>query len=198
MGSYKPSSFPNRDELPSGCFHSGNTCKACIGAYIASDIEGKFFDNVGCPNCMASWDRYYIELYSTKEVMMRYETIGMLRVVQAMPNFRWCLSPKCNSGQIHQAGNKKPIVKCVACGFKICFTHQIAWHSGLTCKQYGTPAELNNDARGRTSREEKESAARLERYTKPCPHCAVRIWKAGGCRRMACKFAIHPFFQTTV
>lgn len=75
MGSYKPSSFPNRDELPSGCFHSGNTCKACIGAYIASDIEGKFFDNVGCPNCMASWDRYYIELYSTKEVMMRYETI---------------------------------------------------------------------------------------------------------------------------
>ncbi|KAI9875805.1 MAG: hypothetical protein M1830_007961 [Pleopsidium flavum] len=205
MGSHKPGSFPTRDELPSGCFHGGNTCRACISASITSDIEGKFFDNVGCPNCRASWDRYYIGLYATEAIMMRYETMGMLKVVEAMPNFLWCLSPDCNSGQINQAGDAEPIVTCVACGFKMCFTHQIAWHSGLTCTQYDAPSgttnapvETTNDTRARTTKEEQETAAKLQGMTKPCPRCGVRIQKSGGCEHMTCTLCHASSFQTVL
>lgn len=187
MDAKELSSFPSRDELPRDCFHDGFICKACIGASIASDIENKSFTDIGCPRCQASWPRYYLELYSTEEVMMRYETIGMLRVVKAMPNFRWCLSPTCKSGQIYQAGDGEPIMTCVACGFKMCFTHQIAWHSGVTCAQYDAPSESRSDTKARTAREECETAAKVKASTKPCPRCGIRIQKNGGCEHMTCE-----------
>lgn len=190
MVSHKASDFPTPDELPAECSHCTSICKTCIGASLASAIETRPIDEAGCPTCKASWDRYFIELYSTTEVMMRYEILGMLRVIQAMPNFVWCLSPKCKSGQIHQDGDKAPIVTCVACGFKMCFTHQVAWHPQFTCSQF----EARRRAPGMTiateaqlAKEEEKTVAALRRYTKPCPKCGVKTEKAGGCDHMTCK-----------
>ncbi len=207
--------FPSPDELPEECSHCTDTCRTCIGASLASDIESKSFDRVGCPICLTSWDRIYIEHFSTEEVTMRYETIGMLNVLQATPNFRWCLSPHCKSGQINQEGDREPIVTCVACGFKMCFTHQIRWHSGFTCTQYDVrqtqarhiearrtmanlearaaqvQARLSEAARAeaiaRIWREEQATQAALATHTKTCPRCDVRIEKSGGCEHMTCE-----------
>ena len=186
MISRRRSHFPSCEELPAGCSHCISICRVCIGASLASDIDNKPLNEAGCPTCKASWDRYYIERYSTAKVMVRYEILGMLRVVQAMPNFVWCLSPKCKSGQIHQDGDKTPIVTCAACGFKMCFTHQVAWHSQLTCAQFDA-LQTSPGIRAQISREEEKIAAALARYSKPCPNCAVPIWKAGGCHHMKCK-----------
>ena len=181
--------FPTRATLPADCSHCIRTCKVCIGAYLASAINNRPLDEVGCPTCKASWDRSYIESYSTAEVMVRYEIISMLRLVQAMPTFVWCLSLKCDSGQIHQDGDKAPIVTCAACGFKMCFTHQVAWHPELTCTQYEaskTAPGANAELRTRLAREEGETAATLARLTKPCPSCGAKILKDGGCNHMKC------------
>ena len=190
MASHKPSHFPTPEDLPADCSHCTNTCKACISASLASAIENRPFDEAGCPRCKASWDRYYIESYSTEEVMLRYETMGMLRLVQAMPTFIWCLSPTCDSGQIHQDGDEAPIVTCAACGFKMCFTHQVAWHPEITCADYEAYRDAesaNADFRTRLAQEEEKTAAALAKSTKPCPKCGAKIQKDGGCEHMTCK-----------
>lgn len=51
------------------------------------------------------------------------------------PNFLWCTSP-CGSGQIHHDATTSPLVTCLHCGHRSCFTHQISWHENLTCTQY--------------------------------------------------------------
>lgn len=195
MVSHKPCHFPVCDELPAGCSHCTSTCRACIGASLASAIENSSLDSVGCPTCKASWDRYYIEKYATAEVMVRYEILGMLRLVQAMPTFIWCLSPKCDSGQIHQDGDKAPIVTCTACGFKMCFTHQVAWHPEITCTRYEAlkkARDVNADVRTRLAEEEEKTCAALAEHTKPCPKCGAKILKDGGCNHMQCKSCLAP------
>jgi len=201
MVSHQASEFPTPDELPGECSHCTSTCKACIGASLASAVETRPIDEAGCPTCKASWDRYFIELYSTTEVMMRYEVLGMLRVIQAMPNFVWCLSRKCKSGQIHQDGDKAPIVTCVACGFKMCFTHQVAWHPQFTCSQFEARRRapgMTIATEARLAKEEEKTAAALRRYTKPCPKCGVKTEKAGGCDHMTCKSCFKSRWPSAV
>ena len=68
-------------------------------------------------------------------------------------------------------------MKCDACGQKSCFTHDVPWHSELTCTQYDKIIK----------KAEKATQNFLDRETKPCPKCGVRITKIGGCNHMVCK-----------
>ena len=51
------------------------------------------------------------------------------------------------------------------------------WHEGLTCSEY------DNIRRG----SDQQTQDLLERETKQCPKCGVRITKNGGCDHMTCK-----------
>ena len=195
IGSFESHHFPTQSELPATCAHCDTTCKTCIGRSLASDIDNKPFEKVGCPVCRRRWNYSYIKQFSTKHVMSRYETLGMLRVVRAIPNFIWCLSPKCTFGQIHHEGDREPIVTCAGCGFRMCYIHRSAWHSGLTCVEYDA-ARAADETRKRTAKEEEKTAAELERHTKLCPQCGVRIIKVDGCNHMTCKSCCAISFVT--
>lgn len=51
-------------------------------------------------------------------------------------NYYSCISPDCNSGQIHEDGEAEPIMTCVHCGSRSCVVHQIPFHEGETCSEY--------------------------------------------------------------
>jgi len=89
--------------------------------------------------------------------------------MSANPDFRWCISPTCESGQIHSEGD---IFRCVECDTKACAHCNVAWHGGETCIAY--------QARLRTQPlEEQRSAQELQKVSKLCPNCSRRTLKNG-------------------
>ena len=66
----------------------------------------------------------------------RYDAKQMQEMLSTMPNFARCLGPNCSSGQIHDGGDEQPIMTCISCQFKTCYTHQLPWHDGQTCAEY--------------------------------------------------------------
>ncbi|APA11672.1 hypothetical protein sscle_08g064420 [Sclerotinia sclerotiorum 1980 UF-70] len=60
------------------------------------------------------------------------------------------------------------------------------WHTGLTCNQYNT--------RERERLQQEEASLQLmEKATKQCPQCQVRIEKNDGCDHMTCRSCKHEF-----
>ena len=84
-----------------------------------------------------------VRQYASSADFVRYCELATMRTMEQCENFVWCPRGGCNGGQIHDAGGDAPIVTCIACRRKFCFTHRVAWHTGLTCNQYGqlTPTE---------------------------------------------------------
>ena len=50
----------------------------------------------------------------------------------------------CPAGQLHDGGSDYPVMTCHACQQKSCFTHDVPWHSGLTCEQYDAQTSSAN------------------------------------------------------
>ena len=101
-----------------------------------------------------------------------------------MDGYVKCIAPNCKSGQIHGSGHDQPIVTCVACHFKSCYTHNLPWHTEQTCDQYDT------DRRLRWGNEEEATRRALKKSAKACPNqsCGYLITKTGGCDHMTCKY----------
>jgi hypothetical protein len=66
---------------------------------------------------------------------------------------------------------------CQACKQKFCYTHDIPWHEDSTCSKYEIIRQGNDEA----------TQDLLEKETKPCPKCGVRIFKLEGCDHMTCR-----------
>lgn len=106
-----------------------------------------------------------------------------LETMSDMPNFRPCLAPGCDFGQVHELGAAEPIMNCNSCGRRTCFIHEGEWHADCTCKEMDVKL-------ADTKRIGNEASARLlAKKTKLCPNgvCGRRIWKSGGCQRMTCQ-----------
>ena len=179
-----PADFPASEDLPTACAHNRDICRACITTSITDGIVQKPRDHMGCPECGARWDDCFLKLYAQPEAFAVFEALDVLRVLEAMPEFRRCLRPRCNGGQLHEAGDAAPIVTCIECGYKTCFTHRVVWHTGLTCKDFDMSEETEEKTRDRVNTEEKK----VREIVRPCPRCNVDIEKTGGCDNMYCKY----------
>jgi IBR domain, a half RING-finger domain len=100
-----------------------------------------------------------------------------------LPGFCYCQQPSCGAGQIHDDQHEQPIITCIGCGNKTCFTHQTQWHEGRTCTQYD--AELKAASMEHAQANQASDAA-IASMTKPCPRCHRPIEKNGGCQHMTC------------
>lgn len=109
----------------------------------------------------------------------RIKTSVARKVLEADPRFRFCLSPKCTAGQIHE-NRETMIVVCKTCGAQSCFIHGIPYHKGQTCDQYNS---MYPDASTMLISEE-----RIKTTVKKCPGfgCSYYVEKDGGCSNMYC------------
>ena len=183
-----PVEFPFEIALPSSCsIHCLNVCQSCLGESLSADIANKPLDRIGCPVCSQAWDREYIEVHAKAESLHVYYTREALVLLETMPEFRFCQSPTCHSGQLHASGAAEPIVTCNDCGFRSCFTHEIPWHKGLNCMEFD---KIHETDILRKAREAMEFEQKYGRGMKPCPKCRAAILKNGGCDSMICKFSV--------
>ncbi len=115
------------------------------------------------------------------ESLSRAKAVLERRILEASPNYRWCLSPSCSAGQLHVSDPSLSTVICGTCSSKSCFLHKIPWHKGYSCEEYDRshPAA----AVARTS----EEMIKSEMKKCPGPNCLFYVEKDGGCDNLFCK-----------
>jgi hypothetical protein len=177
-----------------------DTCIESNQTTIGGD-DGKTL-GIQCPECPSLMRAVNIQIATIKKMYEQFDKLERKHIGDTTPGWRWCLSAYCNAGRVHEtaekekAKNKKTkerdgstydsaiylngyeyevapnICTCHACGARACVRCDRPYHAGKTCKAY--------QLRTKDRMEEEDQAIRaIERATKPCPNCRVRIQKKG-------------------
>lgn len=159
----------------SQCAHPPNICTSCLSHTIAANLEAQGAARpVPCPQaaCTASMSRDDVKEWATDDTFARWDMLSLreLMRIDASTNpdgglFVWCASPACYSGQLHPNGDAQPMVTCIRCGERTCFTHSTMWHEGQSCKQYDRSRPLKDMVNRGVSR------AAIWWGTRKCPGC---------------------------
>lgn len=178
--------FPFR--LGVACNHEIDFCTGCLGRHVQARLEehGRSrCDQIACPSggCKRLLTYDEIRLYTSESTFAIYDQYLNVNALSQFPNFRWCLRPGCENGQLYdlEDGNVPwggPLVRCEECAFNMCYTHSVPWHKGQTCKQYSSD---QGDPSSQLSREW------ITGNTKKCPKCKVDIEKGNNCFHMTCE-----------
>jgi hypothetical protein len=136
-------------------------------------------DKITCPECDEVFEHHDLKKHMTDEEFARYERLKLRATLNAIPDFRWCIAPNCDNGQIHDVEGGT-IFTCNSCKYKSCTTCEREFHDGETCEQYTERMAAQDDLN-------KASEATINAMAKECPKCRSKIEKNGGCDHMTCK-----------
>ncbi|KAJ3385398.1 hypothetical protein HDU92_003090 [Lobulomyces angularis] len=153
-------------------------CFACFETYLNETLKNKLY--ACCPFDKNVLDYQIIKKYSSPETFKEFDYNLTKEVLNRSKWFRWCKS--CSSGQFFIKGKKfeqDNKISCFNCGAFSCFKHNIAWHEGLTCKQY------ENKLR-KFKNENKKSHIYIKNTSSKCPKCPAYFVKVSGCDHITC------------
>lgn len=128
------SSFPPH-HITDGCNHQPGTCLDCIRTTIRIGLDTKLWTDIRCPECPSTFTYRNVQRVADPANFERYDALASSSALSNLPDFRWCLAD-CGSGQLHDGGKQHPIMQCFKCGSRQCFTHNVRWHTGMTCPEY--------------------------------------------------------------
>ncbi|KAK1622550.1 hypothetical protein BDP81DRAFT_334277 [Colletotrichum phormii] len=128
------SSFPVLSVTPM-CTHPPEACLECLQISIKSDLNSKLWTEIRCPECRELLEYIDIQKYADEETFARYEALALRAAMAEADNFIWCTA-NCGSGQLHDTGGDQPIVTCLHCSQRSCFSHNVTWHENLSCEEY--------------------------------------------------------------
>ncbi|KAI2463251.1 hypothetical protein F4781DRAFT_426507 [Annulohypoxylon bovei var. microspora] len=171
------SEMPNKRRITVSCEHDSTICKECVGSWIASSMDSVTWDRLKCPECPQLLKYENVRAFATREIFERYDMLAAKAFLASMPDFIWCLNPRCDSGQIYQTGCER--ARCHECKHSLCVRHNVPWHKGETCEEYErrTRKQRKND---------KASEKHVKEITKPCPGCNRNVHKYTGCDHVTC------------
>ncbi|KAF2755675.1 hypothetical protein EJ05DRAFT_540349 [Pseudovirgaria hyperparasitica] len=199
-----PYDYPG--QISTKCAHEPSCCTDCIQAWIASELESKGWDKIRCPECLillehaeirslatnATFERSVISFVpfhiANSDIKHRFDALATRSFLSSDPDFHFCLSPTCTSGQIHPSPSSNPIMTCVSCTVSWCLTHKMSWHVGETCAAYDK--RLSSEAKAKQrAKEDAESESTIKETAKQCPGkgCGYWIEKNHGCDHMTCR-----------
>ncbi|KAG9747735.1 hypothetical protein KCU73_g7274, partial [Aureobasidium melanogenum] len=179
------SQFPSHTKVSSHD-HGANVCRPCYFSHLEVEIDSKSWDEVACPECPIKLTYQEVEHMTNAENFAKYERACIRATLAADPDFRFCFSSACESGQLHPGGASEPIFSCQVCRHKHCVVCETNWHEDQTCEEF--QAELH-----RNTENDEKSEKEVEKISKPCPECRVPIQKNQGCDHMTCSRCRHQF-----
>ncbi|KAK3717649.1 hypothetical protein LTR37_005716 [Vermiconidia calcicola] len=97
------SSFP--EYLPTDTCqgkHLINTCKSCLKAWIATQMEMTTYDKIRCPECPELMQNGDVKIHGTKKCWEQFDGLERRGIAEKVKGWRWCLAPKCKAGQVHE------------------------------------------------------------------------------------------------
>lgn len=65
----------------------------------------------------------------------RYTQLFIENIALRVSNLVWCPFG-CGTSQLHNSGERQPIVHCQSCGRQFCYVHGVEWHREHTCHEY--------------------------------------------------------------
>ncbi|KAF2707664.1 hypothetical protein K504DRAFT_383363 [Pleomassaria siparia CBS 279.74] len=175
------------------CVHPPQTCLGCIQQCIATCIKTKGWDQCKCPECGLSLSHEDIKLFATQETFARYDHLSTRATLSNLPNFHWCQSPTCSSGQFHDERALNNLTfACESCGHMHCLNHHptASYHAGETCIQYEAriASPCTPSVPPPSSQKHAEETADQQQYIIPCPNdtCSWFIENSEGCDKITC------------
>ncbi|KAL2812343.1 hypothetical protein BDW59DRAFT_167837 [Aspergillus cavernicola] len=123
------------------CEHpAGQICKPCLERSLQAQLDELSDQGFTCLLCRKQMSEQDLQTWANPEILHRYDALRTRKALGDNPNFIWCSSLNCERGQIHASGAESPIVTCIYCGARTCFTHQRPWHDEMTCYEFDHPA----------------------------------------------------------
>lgn len=168
------------------CTHDSEICVTCLRTWITTSIENGNWDKITCPaaDCPSIMQYADIRRLATLEDFAKYDKSTMRAALGDMPEFKWCIKPGCESGQIHDnSSGNDPIFKCNECNSRMCVLCDREWHTDETCEQ----------VTARLLAQPGENAASeqfIAQNSRKCPGCQSPIEKSEGCDHMTCKLQV--------
>lgn len=90
--------------------------------------------DIKCPVCYKQMNSCDVRDSAPVEVYKKYKELSTRTALEIIPNFHWCLTKNCESGQVIAPDTTK--FHCVACRIAYCIEHNVVWHEGETCEAY--------------------------------------------------------------
>jgi IBR domain, a half RING-finger domain len=162
------------------CSHDPGTCSSCVAKQTVTLLEassGTGWSSCRCPQCDAPIPTE--ELQNTLPRALVKEMRGLVdKALQSTDDsWRWCLATGCGHGGLQNGLNE--MIRCRKCDYRMCFKHQVPWHTGYSCQEYETS---HPEAAVTKTNEEM-----IRKMSKPCPGCGIAVQKDGGCNNMSCE-----------
>lgn len=162
-----------RANITSRCNHPIETCSDCIQSWLESQLDA-VGTNLTCPGCNESLEYGEVRQFAGQDQFQRYDRLLLTKLLSMSGDFRWCASTSCPSGQHVDCGD---YFDCANCKARNC-VHHATIHIGESCDGF--------QKRMDESHETSSSATLIAEISKPCPQCAVRTEKNGGCDHISC------------
>ncbi|VDO40112.1 unnamed protein product [Onchocerca flexuosa] len=153
---------------------------------------------ITCPECsemLHPTDIYYLMAHCPN-LIQKYETFALRRVLMMDPDTRWCPAPDCTYAVIATACAACPELRCErpGCGALFCYHCKGPWHASQTCD------EARKERGEIYRRSVPQLSAAQESILKPgdikaCPRCRTYIVKMndGSCNHMVCAMCSAQF-----
>jgi hypothetical protein len=169
--------FPVRP-ASSKCNHPVRSCTGCLNSWLTSELADKGHETLTCPECSKELSYEDVRRATSRETFAMYDRLKTKDALADLPDFAWCLSPKCGNGQLNEEPAQAGFMRCAACKYEQCLHHRVEWHWHESCEEY------DHRVSGRKANEEEaKTLAMLENVSKPCPGpgCKWRLQKIDGC-----------------
>ncbi|KAK6834214.1 hypothetical protein PG987_008908 [Apiospora arundinis] len=127
--------FPKRP-ISYSCRHITSICMDCVQSSLQAQLEEKSMHQISCLECPEILTFRDVQAFATPASLRMHAERDMFKTLSNIGHFVWCPLGGCESGQIHSAGARQPVVLCQGCGRQFCFTHQTKWHSSHTCDEW--------------------------------------------------------------
>ncbi|KAK3317814.1 hypothetical protein B0T19DRAFT_405477 [Cercophora scortea] len=178
--------FP--EKMAEACGHVMDFCNGCVARHIKAQIEmfgRNVTERISCPSegCGRKLSYDEVKLYADKETAQRYDRYLLLIANSKLPYFRWCARGECENGEVYEEESTE--IACSACGYKMCYKHQMPWHEGLSCEEYDSIQKHGDPLYDATQ-------SWIQQNSKKCPgkDCGLRIEKRiDGCFHMTFQYS---------
>lgn len=166
----------------SSCQHRSKVCRDCQKMWLEKEVQEGRWAKLKCFECLESLEYCDVKRNASKETFDRYDNFMLRNVLNDLEEFRFCLSPTCNSGQIHPP--ECPNFVCIACRAQHCVEHNLR-HEGETCEEY----DLRNPGR---QQDEMVTEEMKQSTSNTCPKCNKVVHKFDGCNHITCESPRPP------
>ncbi|UJR26124.1 hypothetical protein I4U23_007470 [Adineta vaga] len=168
-------------------------CSTCLRTYLVDKIRNGCPALLECPHsdCKQIMHPDDIKrLLNESQTYERYETFMLRRVLQKMPDTRWCPYPNCDFAVLVENARKASKFDCPVCKKPFCQRCSQVWHPNLTCEL----ASAQRAAQDPTLEMLMKSSS-TGGHIRACPRCKSPIEKLndGSCNHIRCAICTCEF-----